>query len=181
MHATCTRTTATTASGCHPPSTVLVGANNNSSVVDAEGSLTHSARCGLTSVWHRRHRTHSTIIHARISYLTHTNTQKWEGDSVKQRPHAGITDHTRHNSDASRQPPTQNKEKLHVLWNIPAIRTAKRTITLPFSLHSPFIFPMRAPQMMPLHGENGCFILLWCHRAAIRLGGKKSKNRRPST
>ncbi|RNC56611.1 exo-alpha-sialidase [Trypanosoma cruzi] len=93
MHTTCTRTTATTASGCHPSSTVLVGANNNNNVVGAEGSLTHSARYGLTSVWRRRHRTHSTIIHARISSLTHTNTQKWEGDSVKQRPHAGITDH----------------------------------------------------------------------------------------
>ncbi|RNC49533.1 hypothetical protein TcCL_NonESM00396 [Trypanosoma cruzi] len=150
MHTTRTRTTTKTASRCHPPSTVLVGADNNSSVVRTEGSLTHSARCGLTSVWHRRHRTLSTVIHARISSLTHTNTQEWKGDSVKQRPHAGITDHTRHNSGASRQPPRQNKRKIqkanYVLYER-SLQFAKhkRTMTLPFLLHSPFIFPMRNP------------------------------------
>ncbi|RNF08551.1 hypothetical protein TcG_09879 [Trypanosoma cruzi] len=64
--------------------------------------------------------------------VTDTNPHKWEGDSVQQRPHAGITDHTRHNSDASLQPPTQNKKKLHVLWNIPAIRKAQKNHNAPF-------------------------------------------------
>ncbi|RNC35507.1 hypothetical protein TcCL_Unassigned01594 [Trypanosoma cruzi] len=145
MHATCTRTAATMASGYHPPSTVLVGANNNSSVVGTESSLTHSARCGLTSVWQRRHRTHSTIIHARISSLTHTNTQKWEEDSVKQRPHAGITQIIHATTAAHHGSLPRRTKKNCTSYGIsPQFTQHKRTITLPFSLHSPFIFPMRS-------------------------------------
>ncbi|RNC31818.1 exo-alpha-sialidase [Trypanosoma cruzi] len=46
MHTTCTRTIATTASGYHSPSTVLERANDNNTVVSAEGSSMHSARYG---------------------------------------------------------------------------------------------------------------------------------------
>ncbi|RNC41032.1 hypothetical protein TcCL_NonESM09437 [Trypanosoma cruzi] len=85
VHTKCTRTT-TTICGCHPPSTVLVGANNNSNVVYTEGSPTHTARHGP----------------APLCTLTLTHTQKWEENSVQQRPHAGRTNHTRRNGDASR-------------------------------------------------------------------------------
>ncbi|RNE97030.1 hypothetical protein TcG_12749 [Trypanosoma cruzi] len=36
----------------------------------------------------------------------------------------------------------------------------KSAMTLPFSLHSPFIFPMRALQIMPLHCENECLVVV---------------------
>ncbi|RNC35434.1 hypothetical protein TcCL_Unassigned01694 [Trypanosoma cruzi] len=93
------RTTATTARGCHPPSTVLERANNNN-VVRTKGSPTHPARHGPAPVWHRRHRTHS--ARGRGHIVTDTNTQKWEENSVQQWPHARTTNHTHRNSDASR-------------------------------------------------------------------------------
>ncbi|EKG05901.1 hypothetical protein TCSYLVIO_003018 [Trypanosoma cruzi] len=144
MHTTCTRTTTTTASGCHPPSTVLVRANNNNNVVRTEGSSTHTARYGSAPLWHRRHRTNSARGRARISSLTQTH--KWEENSVQQRPHAGITDHTRHNSDASLQPPTQQKRvQLHALWKVSAMRVSQKSaVTLPFILHSPFTYHLEA-------------------------------------
>ncbi|RNF22384.1 hypothetical protein TcG_02323 [Trypanosoma cruzi] len=148
MHTTCTRTTATTASGCHSLSTVLERANNNNTVVSAEGSSTHSARYGPAPVWHRHHRTHLTKGRAGISSLAHTNSHKWEENSVKQRPHARTPNHTRHNSDASWKFPHTRKHKKanYMLYEkSPQFARHKRTMGLLFPLHSPFIFPMRNP------------------------------------
>ncbi|RNF02536.1 hypothetical protein TcG_11473 [Trypanosoma cruzi] len=145
MHTTCKRTAATTARGCQPPSTVLVGANNNSNVVDAEGSLTHSAPHGPAPLWQRRHRTHLTIIHARISSLTQTHKS---GKGIRCSHGHTLTPQIIHATTAAHHGKFQHnrKECNYMLYGkSPQFTQHKRTMTLPFSLHSPFIFPMRNP------------------------------------
>ncbi|RNC34971.1 hypothetical protein TcCL_Unassigned02188 [Trypanosoma cruzi] len=144
MHTTCTRTTATTASGCHSLSTVLEKANNNNTVVSAEGSSTHSARHGLTPLWHRRHRTHSARGRADIN-LTRTNP-KVGGEFGK----AAAT-RKNHKSYTPQQrcimviPYTTEKSATCILYG-KYLRCAwqKSAVTLPFILHSPFTYHWEA-------------------------------------
>ncbi|RNC38447.1 hypothetical protein TcCL_NonESM12302 [Trypanosoma cruzi] len=46
--------------------------HKNNNVVDIDGLPTHPARYGPAPVWHRRHRTHSTRIDARVNVAFNT-------------------------------------------------------------------------------------------------------------
>ncbi|EKF27727.1 hypothetical protein MOQ_008540 [Trypanosoma cruzi marinkellei] len=78
-------------------------------------------------------------------FQKHTEKQtKSKENSTQQWPHTETPNHTRHNGNATRQPPAQEKKaKLNATGTSSQFSQHKRTNTPPSSLRSQFIFPMR--------------------------------------
>ncbi|EKF27324.1 hypothetical protein MOQ_008955, partial [Trypanosoma cruzi marinkellei] len=115
-------------------------------------------------------------------FQKHTEKQtKSKENSTQQWPHTETPNHTRHNGNATRQPPAQEKKsQIKCNWNIPAILTAQKNqhaaFVIAFAIHIPNAWHRRYHLSTKKTAAS-----LWCHRAAIRLGGDERDIRRPST